>query len=103
METESGLFYNSLVWGVPVLWLVVAAIAFVRGLRISALLVAVSAIASLAQPILFNAGYSLPSDWQTNQGSLLPAQQVAWVAEYVLPVVSFLGLLLGYVYATRRT
>jgi hypothetical protein len=103
METESGLFYNSLVWGVPVLWLIVAAIAFGRGVRVSALLVAVSAIASLAQPILFNAGYSLSADWQTSQGPLLPVQQVAWFAEYVLPVVSFFGLLLGYVYAVRRT
>jgi len=103
MEIETGLFYNSLLWGVPVLWLVVAATAFARGLRVSAALVVVSAAASLAQPILFFAGYSLPTDWQTSSGPLLPAQRVAWVAEYVLPVVSFLGLLLGYVYAMRRT
>jgi hypothetical protein len=103
METESSLFYSCLVWGAPALWLTVAALAFSRGLRLSASLVALSSLASLAQPILFSAGYSLPTDWQTIPGPLLHAQKVAWVAEYMLPVISFLGLLLGYVYATRRT
>jgi hypothetical protein len=102
MEIETGLLYNSLLWGSPVLWLVVAATAFARGMRVSAALVAVSAAASLTQPILFFAGYSLPTDWETNPSSLMPAQRVAWVAEYVLQVVTFLALLLGYVYAIRR-
>lgn len=103
METESSLFYSCLVWGVPAIWIAVAALAFVRGSRVSAALVALSALASLVQPILFSAGYALPTDWQTIPGPLLPSQRVAWVAEYALPVVSFLGLLLGYIYAMRRT
>ena len=100
MESESNMLLNNLLtWGVPVLWVLIAIFSYFRGLHRSAICIAIAGIASLAEPILFYAGYSLPTDWVTQSEPLQPSQYLAWLAQYVLPIVGVLGLFVGYLLA----
>jgi len=102
MEVDSGLFNSLLTWGAPLLRLTIAVLAFQRGKQESGFFVGLAAVAAFLQPVLFYTGYGLPTDWIVQQEALTWHQWVGWIGEYVLPVVSMLGLVFGYGLLLRR-
>ncbi len=96
------LLNDILIWVVPILWIFISIFSFLRGFRGSACFIAIAGIASLLEPILFYAGYSLPTDWTTQSTPFQPVHYVAWFAQYVLPVIGVLGLLIGYLLAVSH-
>jgi hypothetical protein len=102
MDYETGFFYQSMTWGIPLVWIAGAIFAFRNGKRVSGWLIVFSAFTAILESILFYEGYALPTDWQTKAEAFSIAEMIGWFAQHVLPVLGFISLFAGYIVAVRK-